>query len=156
MGTRAFLTCLVRDNILTLIDNDDMTPPRYDWGKRFIINMRERTAGGLQKGSDWTWPADWTGPWGGWGVRKRREANEPREESWTKCPRVSQATKRMCSQNCWVIQRSKAGGREEKPSQELEMFRVGYGVRSAGRSPKYWWDLSRVSLRSNIPTFGWC
>lgn len=128
-----------------------MTPPQYDWGKGFIVNMRERTAGGLQKGSDWAWPADWTGPWRGGGCeRKRREAKEPREELWTKCPRVSQATKRMCSQNDWVIQRSKAGRREEKPRLELKRFKVGCGVRSSGRSPKYWWDLSQVSLEWDL------
>lgn len=128
-----------------------MTPPRYDWGKGFIVNMRERTAGGLQKGSDWAWPVDWTGPWRRGGCeRKRREASEPREESWTKCPRVSQTTNRMCSQNGWVIQRSKAGRREEKPRLELERFKVGCGVRSAGRSPQYWWDLSWVSLEWDL------
>lgn len=80
-----------------------------------IRNMKERTVSGIWKGPeqgekvvDLTWPADWTQPWWGWGVREdglpgdqekmvREEAERGRQNKTKKDKRAG--TKRVPDQN---------------------------------------------------------
>lgn len=108
------------------------------WLRKFIIDLRKRTARGILKGSNWVWPADWnwTRPWekwGGEGEQERREGAWQEGEPWTKWPGVSQEIKWVHRQNGWVIHESKARGRE------VEVQHLGRrGLEcSAGRSHRY-------------------
>lgn len=58
--------------------NEDTIALSYGWGIGFIVDMRGRTARGMWKGPNRTWPADWTKSW------EEREGRRKRDERWAR------------------------------------------------------------------------
>lgn len=76
---------------ILLTENVDMTTPEYSW-EGFIIDMRESTARGIWKSSDWTGPESSEKGVG-------REILEDRSVKWAKGdqePREELRVKRAC------------------------------------------------------------
>lgn len=75
-------------------------------GEIFTADMREGTASGIWEGPeqgekvvDLTWPADWTQPWWGWGVREDGLPGDQEKMVRERRLREEDKTKRQKSRN---------------------------------------------------------